>query len=93
MCERGRSGFRVTPAGQQFYESAMRFKSALDSYQDEVFNIHTNNLDTLRIGAVDNVLQDPDNPIIKALLQLQAQHAVRINTTIADLAGIVRKVI
>lgn len=84
LCERGRAGFRITQAGQRFYDAAIRFKYALDVYQDDVFSIHKENPEILRLGAVDNVLQDPNNPIVQMIQEVTARRSVKVTTLIVD---------
>jgi DNA-binding transcriptional LysR family regulator len=66
LCSRGRSGFSLTTAGQQFYDECKDLLSALDTFSHRVGTLTDTMPRKLTIGLVDNMISDPSSPISMA---------------------------
>ncbi|MFK7882367.1 LysR family transcriptional regulator [Roseobacter sp.] len=67
LCNRGPSGFSLTPEGEQVLVAARKLLSSIDGFQSEVDNIHTTLTGTLRIGLFDQSTTNPNANIHKAI--------------------------
>ncbi|MGC3939568.1 LysR family transcriptional regulator [Roseobacter sp. EG26] len=67
LCNRGPSGFSLTPEGEQVLAAARKLLSSIDGFQSEIDNIHTNLTGTLRIGLFDQSTTNPNAHIHKAI--------------------------
>lgn len=67
LCERGRSGFRLTPAGQETYEAARKLFSDLDCFEASMDNIHRRPACRFRIGVLDSVVSFHDLNLTNAI--------------------------
>lgn len=94
LCERGRSGFRVTAEGRRVHEAAQSLFRAIDSFGSEVEALRGRLTGELHIGCVDSVVTNPDFALPQALARFEARHgAVQIGLHIAPPAEIERAVI
>ncbi|GGA20052.1 MULTISPECIES: LysR family transcriptional regulator [Salipiger] len=73
LCQRGRSGFELTTAGEQFYEECDRLLKALDQFGQRVGTLNAKMPRNLTIGLVDNMISDPRCPMSHALGQFTRQ--------------------
>ena len=55
LCERGRGGFRVTPAGQDTYAAAQELLRNLERFDATMDRVHFRQTAKLRIGVIDCV--------------------------------------
>jgi DNA-binding transcriptional LysR family regulator len=55
LCERGRGGFRVTPAGQDTYAAAQELLRNLERFEATMDRVHRRQTAKLRIGVIDCV--------------------------------------
>jgi LysR family transcriptional regulator, transcriptional activator for bauABCD operon len=55
LCERGRGGFRVTPAGEDTYAAAQELLHNLERFQSTMDRVHHRQTVKLRIGVIDCV--------------------------------------
>lgn len=67
LCERGRIGFRLTPKGEKVYEEALRLFKAHEAFQNVSSELKGRLSGFLNIALIDNVVTDPDCPIVGAL--------------------------
>lgn len=67
LCRRGRAGFALTEAGEQFYEEAERLIAAVDSFGGRVGSLTSTMPKQLTLGLVDNMISDPRCPISPAI--------------------------
>lgn len=67
LCNRGPSGFSLTPEGQQVLEAAHRLLASIDMFQAEIDDIHTTLTGTLRIGLFDQSSTNPKARIHEAI--------------------------
>lgn len=56
LCQRGRSGFALTEAGQQVYEASQRLLSSIDNFRAELNSFHDTLRGDLNIGITDNLV-------------------------------------
>lgn len=59
LCQRGRSGFRLTEKGQLIYQASLRLFASLDEFRSEAGAAKSCLLGNLSIGIVDNVVNNP----------------------------------
>lgn len=69
LCERGRSGYRLLEAGKEFYDSLQELNKAIHRHQIHCDAIKRQK-QPLKIGLIDNTLQDVNNPLPKLLRSL-----------------------
>ncbi|CAJ1391357.1 MAG: LysR family transcriptional regulator [Roseitalea sp.] len=69
LCERGRGGFHVTPAGEEVYRLAINMLLDLEEFRDQLTSIRSGVAGTLRIGLPDGIIGDPHFPIGRQLAQ------------------------
>jgi DNA-binding transcriptional LysR family regulator len=94
LCERGRSGFRVTQSGQQVYEAAQRLFRSIESFSSEVEAMRGKLTGALHIGTVDSVVTNPEFALSKAIGRFNKRFGeVRINQHIAPPAEVERAVV
>jgi len=67
LCNRGPSGFSLTPEGDLVLEASKRLLASIDTFQSEIDSIHTNLTGTLRIGLFDQSTTNPAAHIHKAI--------------------------
>lgn len=67
LCERGRTGFRLTAQGQRVYAEAIRLFKAHEHFQSATSTLRGRLTGFLNIGLIDNVVTDPSCPIVSAL--------------------------
>ncbi len=60
LCERGRSGFALTPEGESVYQVTCDLLRTIEDFEDKIDEIRNRNLGELRIGAINHVLTNPD---------------------------------
>lgn len=59
LCNRGPSGFSLTPEGEQVLISARRLLASIDGFQSEIDNIHETLTGKLRLGLFDQSTTNP----------------------------------
>lgn len=67
LCRRGRAGFALTEAGEQFYYEAERLIAAVDMFGGRVGSLTSAMPKQLTLGLVDNMISDPRCPVSPAL--------------------------
>lgn len=67
LCQRGRSGFRLTEKGQMVYSATQRLLASLDSFSSEVGSLKGQLVGELKIGLVDAIVTDPQCRIDEAI--------------------------
>lgn len=70
LCERGRSGFKLTLAGKSTYEASQELFISIDSFRHKISDLHSDLRGELRIGVIDNTVSDIDMPLISTLRKL-----------------------
>ncbi|WP_424975612.1 LysR family transcriptional regulator [Dinoroseobacter sp. S124A] len=59
LCNRGPSGFSLTPEGELVLEASRRLLASIDGFQAEIDSIHTHLTGTLRLGLFDQSSTNP----------------------------------
>lgn len=67
VCQRGRSGFKLTEQGDALYRHVVQLFQALNQFQDRAHELKGELSGCLRIGMLDNILTDAQCPLPSAL--------------------------
>lgn len=67
LCERGRIGFRLTPKGKKVFEETLKIFKAHEHFQNFTAELKGTLSGFLNIAVIDNVVTDPDCPVVRAL--------------------------
>ena len=67
LCRRGRSGFALTEAGEQFYQECEKLVSALDQFGQRTMALGSRMPRNFTLGLVDNMISHPDNNVSSAI--------------------------
>jgi DNA-binding transcriptional LysR family regulator len=67
LCERGRSGFSVTPYGETVYRATIELLDALDQFRTEISMAKGTLAGSIDLCLMDNLHLEPANPVAKAL--------------------------
>lgn len=67
LAQRGRSGFALTPAGEQLHRAAQALLASLQGFRDQMAHLGEAPAPVLRLGIVDALLTAPHNPLPAAL--------------------------
>lgn len=80
LCERGRSGFRLTTEGKRVYELSLSLLGSVDDFVSNVGALHNRLVGSLRIGIIDNIANNPACRIHEAIARFDAMdNDVEIN--------------
>jgi len=60
LCERGRSGFKLTERGQLIYQAAQRLFAAIDEFRSDAGAARNCLTGSLVVGIVDSLIANPD---------------------------------
>ncbi|WP_353979701.1 LysR family transcriptional regulator [Salinicola endophyticus] len=84
LCQRGRSGFRLTSEGHDVYEATVQLLAAVEDFRTRVNGLHSRLTGELNIGITDNLVTLPDMQVTEALRALKARgDNVHINIRMA----------
>lgn len=67
LCSRGRTGFRLTPQGEEFLNDAQSLFTAISRFDHSVSRLRAPERHEVRIGVIDNLVSDPKCPITHAI--------------------------
>jgi len=70
LCERGRSGFKLTLAGEHTHEASKKLFDSIDGFCHRIGELHSDLRGELRIGVIDNTVSDMEMPLIDTLREL-----------------------
>lgn len=70
LCRRGRSGFALTPQGEDVHRAATQLFSDLQSFEQSVQSARQTLGGTFNLGVIDNVVTNPDAGIVAALSEM-----------------------
>jgi DNA-binding transcriptional LysR family regulator len=73
LCNRGPQGFSLTPQGQEVLTETNQMLDHLDAYANRLNEIGEKTEQRIRIGVVDCLVTDPQNPLPEAIKQVKAQ--------------------
>lgn len=81
LCNRGAQGFSLTPLGKEVLDQTNQMLDHLDTYANQLNAIGEKSVQRIRIGVVDCLATDPQNPLsaaIKAVKALSKDMTIRI---------------
>ncbi len=94
LCERGRTGFELTPKGQRVYEETLKLFRAHEDFQNVTSELKGRLSGYLNIALIDNVATDPECPIVRALNLFNSRdHEVSVRMEIMPPGDIERAVL
>jgi len=67
LCQRGRSGFRLTPKGESFHQAVTEFFAAIHNFQSKADQLRSSHQDAIHLGMLDNLATDDQCPLHGAL--------------------------
>lgn len=73
LCNRGRQGFSLTLEGDQVLQETNKLLSHLDSYASRLNEIGRKTEALIRVGVVDCLVTDTNNPLARMIRNAQAQ--------------------
>jgi LysR family transcriptional regulator, transcriptional activator for bauABCD operon len=71
LCERGRSGFKLTPEGQRVYEAALNLFQSLETFRTEVGSFSGRLIGDLHIGVADATISNNELKLNEAIKHFQ----------------------
>lgn len=74
LCERGRSGFRLTEAGIAHHAALRRLLAAIDEYGAQTASLRAGVGGKVHLGIIDNIITDPASPVPRAVRELSSQN-------------------
>jgi len=93
LCNRGRAGFRLTEEGHKVYEIARRLSGTMSAASAELASLRNVLKGKLRIGIVDNVINNPQAAVHKAIhLFDKREHEVSVTVEIVSPRDLERQV-
>ena len=69
LCRRGRGGFALTKAGEEFYDECQRLVATLDQFSARASGMSSALPRHITLGLVDNMISDPPSPVAEAIAQ------------------------
>ncbi len=94
LCRRGRSGFALTPEGEQVYEAALGVLSATDAFRTRLHDIHRRLGGDLHIAIFEKTATNPQARIAQAIARFQQQvPSARLHLHVGSIGTIERGVI
>jgi len=85
LCDRGPQGFALTPEGEEVLTEVVALLDQIDAAALRLNAIGSPATKRLRIGVVDSMVTDPNNPLIKVLRDLRSRVPdIQINIGIFD---------
>ncbi|QLC74689.1 LysR family transcriptional regulator [Pseudomonas sp. LPB0260] len=94
LCERGVSGFKLTPEGEMVLEASQQLFHALDEFQESVADVSSELSGEFNLGLVDNAITNPNSNIDRAIASfIDAAPAVSLNIYIGDPADLEAQVL
>ncbi len=67
LCQRGRTGFRITDKGKTVYHAAQKLFLSLDDFQETINGSRGKLVGHLSLGVIDNWISNDTAPIVNAL--------------------------
>ena len=74
LCQRGRSGFRLTPKGESFHQTVVEFFAAINSFQSKTQQLRDSQHDAVHLGILDNLVSDEHCPLHQSLSWFYGAH-------------------
>jgi DNA-binding transcriptional LysR family regulator len=82
LCQRGRSGFKLTEQGAKFYRHVVDLMQSLQVFKSQTAELSGGLNGYLRIGFLDNVIGDPESPLREAIGRFARQSRNRVNLVV-----------
>jgi len=80
LCQRGRSGFRLTEQGVAIHEATLRLLSAVESFCSDADVLKQHISGQLNLGIIDSTLTDPGSPLPRTTQRFVSRgHDARLN--------------
>jgi DNA-binding transcriptional LysR family regulator len=86
LCQRGRSGFRLTERGAELYRHVVELFRSLQEFQAQADELRGGLTGHLRIGFLDNVITDPQSPLRAAIATFVRQRGNNVRLSL-DVLG------
>ncbi len=67
LCDRGRTGFRLTRKGEEVFEEALVLFKAHEHFQNVTLELKGKLSGFLKLGVIDSTITDPNCPIIRSI--------------------------
>ncbi|TDN58692.1 LysR family transcriptional regulator [Paraburkholderia sp. BL10I2N1] len=94
LCERGRSGFRLTEHGMATYEAAQRLQVAVESFCADTGALKKQISGKLYLGIIDNTVTDAASPLPQTLQDFVSRgHDVHLDVYIGTPAELEERVL
>jgi DNA-binding transcriptional LysR family regulator len=94
LCERGRSGFRLTAEGEQVHAASQRLLGAVDTFTIEALAVRQHLRGTVRLGLIEATLTDPNSPLLPAIRRFsQLAPEVNLQVAVASPNGLAEQVL
>jgi LysR family transcriptional regulator, transcriptional activator for bauABCD operon len=94
LCRRGRSGFALTPEGEQVYAAAEQLLSATESFRSSLHEIHGRLGGDLHVAVFEKTASNPKSHIAEAVARFRDRATeVRLHMHVGTIAMIERGVI
>lgn len=81
LCQRGRSGFRLTQQGREVYELTVEFLQELDTFRRRVNGVSQTLSGRLTVAMVDNVIWEND-PVLQKTFEEFARVGAKVELTV-----------
>lgn len=75
LCERGRSGFKLTGEGEVIYQEAKSIITTIDDFANRLAHVKHQLIGTVKFGCLDNTVTHPNNVVSHAIAELYQQSA------------------
>jgi DNA-binding transcriptional LysR family regulator len=73
LCHRGRGGFKLTDKGEALYRLVIEFFQSVHNFEMQANELRGGMNGQLRIGFIDNIVNDPNSPFRTAVEQFRKQ--------------------
>ncbi|MBF8732629.1 MAG: LysR family transcriptional regulator [Pseudomonas putida] len=94
LCQRGRSGFRLTEQGVAIHEATLRLLSAVESFCMDADVLKQHISGQLNLGIIDSTLTDPDSPLPRTTQRFVSRgHDAQLNIYIGAPAELEERVL
>lgn len=94
LCQRGRSGFRLTEQGVAIHEATQRLLSAVENFCMDADVLKQHISGKLNLGIIDTTITDPDSPIPRTTQRFVSRgHDVHLNVYVGTPAELEERVL
>lgn len=94
LCQRGRSGFRLTEQGVAVHEATLRLLAAVENFCMDADVLKQQISGRLNLGIIDSTITDPDSPIPQTTQRFVSRgHDVHLNVYIGSPAELEERVL